>query len=332
MNIMDCTLRDGANVVGAGFSAELTALMTKGLIASGVKTIELGHATGLGSADNGGKQAPLSDAEYLDLIAPYTDKAELGMFLLAKNATQKSIKMAAEKKLSFLRVGANAGDAKQAEAAIKMVRSAGLSAKYSIMKAYVLSPAELAEEAATLENFGAQAITIMDSAGFMFPEQVSDYTQKAVAAVKVPIGFHGHNNLGLASANALAAEAAGAEFIDCGLMGMARSAGNISTEAIIAAFQRLGKAKEYALYDLLSFIENELRPKMLEYGYHDPIPPLDLVLGYSGCHSNFVPLFKEVSAAKNVNLYKLIVEASNIDMKNPTKELIENTADTLLAR
>lgn len=332
MNIMDCTLRDGANVVGAGFSGELTTLMTKGLIASGVKTIELGHATGLGSADSGGKQAPLSDEEYLDLIAPYTDKAELGMFLLAKNATPKSIKMAAEKNLSFLRVGANAGDAKQAEAAIKMVRSAGLSAKYSIMKAYVLSPAELAEEAAALENFGAQAITIMDSAGYMFPEQVADYTQKAVAAVKVPIGFHGHNNMGFASANAIAAEAAGAEFIDCGLMGMARSAGNIATEAIIAAFQRLGKAKEYALYDLLSFIENELRPKMLEYGYHDPIPPLDLVLGYSGCHSNFVPLFKEVSTARGVNLYKLIVETSNMDMKNPAKALMESTADKLLAR
>lgn len=332
MEIMDCTLRDGANVVGKGFSGELTILMIKGLIDSHIKTIEFGHATGLGTQDNGGAKAPLSDEEYLDAAAPYTGKANLGMFLLAKNAAPGSIKMAADKKLSFLRVGANAGDADQAEAAIKMVRDSGLSAKYSMMKAYILSPAELAEEAAKLERFGAQAITIMDSAGCMLPAQVFEYTKNVVNAVKIPVGFHGHNNLGLAVANALVAEEAGAAFIDCGLMGMARSAGNIATEAVIAAFQRRGKAKEYALYNLLSFIENELKPKMAEYGYHDPIPPLDIVLGYSGAHSSFVPLFEEVAAAKNANLYKLIVETSRKNMKRPTKELMESTADMLGAK
>lgn len=332
MKIMDCTLRDGANVVGTGFSGELTALMIQGLIDSNIKTIEFGHATGLGSADGGGKSAPLSDEEYLEVVAPYTDKADLGMFLLAKNATKENIKMAANKNLNFLRVGANAGDADQAEAAIKTVRDAGVSAMYSIMKAYVLSPEKLAEEAVKLEKFGAQAITIMDSAGYMLPQQSFTYTKAVVEAVKVPVGFHSHNNLGLAIANALAAEEAGAAFIDCGLMGMARSAGNIATEVMIAAFQRVGKAKEYDLYSLLSFIENELRPKMLDYDYHDPIPPLDLVLGYSGCHSSFVPLFEAVAKAKGVNLYKLIVETSSQNMKNPTRELMESTADNLLTR
>jgi len=331
MEIMDCTLRDGANVVGKGFSGELTTLMIKGLITSNIKIIEFGHATGLGSENNGGGKAPLSDEEYLDLVAPYTENASLGMFLAAKNANHKSIKMAAEKKLAFLRVGANAGDADQAEAVIKMVRDVGLSAKYSMMKAYVLSPIELAEEAAKLEKFGAQAITIMDSAGYMLPTQVFEYTKTVVEAVKVPVGFHGHNNLGLAVANALVAEEAGAAFIDCGLMGMARSAGNIATETIIAAFQRFGKAKKYKLYDLLSFIENELRPKMLKYGYHDPISPLDLVLGYSGAHSSFVPLFKNVAIAKDIDLYKLIIETSYKDMKCPTKELMETAANNIHA-
>lgn len=332
MEIMDCTLRDGGNVVGKGFSGELTTLMIKGLIASNVKTIELGHVTGLGSVEKGAEKAPLSDEEYLDLVAPYTEDADLGLFLLAKNANEKSIKMAADKKLNFLRVGAAAGDGDQAEAAIKMVRDAGLSAKYSLMKAYVLSPEELAEEAVKLEKFGAQSITIMDSAGYMGPQQAFEYTKKLVAAVNVPVGFHGHNNLGLAVANGLAAEEAGAAYLDCGLMGMARSAGNIPTETMIAVLQRAGKAEEYKLYELLSFIENELRPKMIEHGYHDPIPPLDLMLGYSGCHSSFVPSFKEITSNKGVNLYKLIVETSLKNMKAPSKELIESTADMLLAR
>ena len=41
--LMDCTLRDGANVVGKGFSAELTKLMIEGLIRSNIKEIGRAH-------------------------------------------------------------------------------------------------------------------------------------------------------------------------------------------------------------------------------------------------------------------------------------------------
>ena len=78
MKIMDCTLRDGANVVGNGFSPELTRLMIEGLIDSNVRIIEMGNAKGLGATKKG-SPAPISDEEYLDLIHPYLDKAEVGM-------------------------------------------------------------------------------------------------------------------------------------------------------------------------------------------------------------------------------------------------------------
>ena len=48
MKIMDCTLRDGANVVGNGFSAELTELMLRGLTKNHYPIIEFGNAKGIG--------------------------------------------------------------------------------------------------------------------------------------------------------------------------------------------------------------------------------------------------------------------------------------------
>ena len=329
MEIMDCTLRDGANVVGAGFSKELTTLMIKGLIAAKVDTIEMGHCTGLGTMKAGGKVAPVTDEEYLEVIQPFVQQAHIGMFQLAKNADPELISLAQAKGLSFLRIGANAGDGKGSEKAIKLVRQAGLDAKYSLMKAYVLTPEELAEEAKLLEDAGVQEITIMDSAGYMFPADAARYTDALVHAVSIPVGFHGHNNMGLAIANALAAENAGAEFIDCGLMGMARSAGNIATEGAIAAFQRQGKAKQYPLYTLLHFIDDELMPAMLKEGYHNPVKPLDLVLGYSGCHSSFLPIFRKVAEENKVDLYQLIVEVSNRNKKNPDQKLMEEVAKQL---
>ena len=38
---MDCTLRDGGNVVGKGFDNELTKMMIEGLINSNITTIEM---------------------------------------------------------------------------------------------------------------------------------------------------------------------------------------------------------------------------------------------------------------------------------------------------
>ena len=49
MLVMDCTLRDGANVVGKGFDARLTKMMIEGMIAAGITTIEMGNCLGLGA-------------------------------------------------------------------------------------------------------------------------------------------------------------------------------------------------------------------------------------------------------------------------------------------
>jgi len=328
MKILDCTLRDGANVVGMGFNAELTKMMIEGMIKAGITTIEMGNAHGLGAIEPS-ERAPLTDIEYLELILPYLPQAEIGMFMLKKYATQENIDLAAQYGLKFLRVGANAGDGSGACEGIRRVKASGLECKYSLMKAYVLSAEELAKEARMLAECGLDEITIMDSAGTMMPDQVEEYVKALVEAVDIPVGFHGHNNLGLSVANALAAQRAGAKVFDAGLLGMARSAGNCATELLIAAFQRNGWLQDIDLNELLKFLDNELIPAMEEYNYKTAVCPLDLVLGYSGCHSSYTKIFKDIAEQMNVPLYKLISEVSKIDKKAPNMELIKAVASDI---
>ena len=61
---------------------------------------------------------------------------------------------------------------------------------------------------------------------------------------------------------AIAAAEAGATVFDCGLLGMARSAGNCATELLVATFQRLGWFKDIDLYKLLDFLDEQLIPAM----------------------------------------------------------------------
>ena len=202
-----------------------------------------------------------------------------------------------------------------------------MEAYYALMKAYVLSPEGLAEEAALLASYGLDEITIMDSAGTMVPEQVDAYVRALKAAVAIPVGFHGHNNLGLAVANARAAEGAGADIIDCGLLGMARSAGNIPTEVVAALFEQEGKDTGVDVFGLLNALEKGLIPAMEKQGYRPPIRPLDLVYGISGAHSSFGKLFKTVATDTGVDLFKLINEVSKIDRKKPSEALIRQNLD-----
>ena len=327
MKLLDCTLRDGANVVGTGFSRELTEMMLKGLIKSGIRTIEYGNAYGIGAGETQKNPAPpLSDVEYLDLVQPYLSQAEIGMFVGVKNAVPKNIDLASSKGINFLRIGANAGDGAFAKDAVPYIKKKGMVCRYSLMKGYILSAKELAREAAMLESLGLDEITIMDSAGTMMPVQVEEYVTELTAKIKIPVGFHGHNNLGLSAPNALAAFRGGSTVLDCGLMGMARSAGNLPTEMAAGIFQRNKKLKKVNFLGLLDFIDNKLAPAMAKHNYRAAVVPEDLILGIAGCHSNFLGLFKEIAKAEKVSLYQLIMDVSKKNRKNPSREEIVKAA------
>ena len=49
VRLMDCTLRDGANVVGKGFDEEITKIVLDILTESKVPIIEFGTAGGIGA-------------------------------------------------------------------------------------------------------------------------------------------------------------------------------------------------------------------------------------------------------------------------------------------
>ena len=70
---------------------------------------------------------------------------------------------------------------------------------------------------------------------------------------------------------------------------------------------------------------------MEPYGYHVAVNPTDLMLGLSGCHSNFLPMFRKVAQEEQVSLLRLIADVSAIDRKAPDEALLRKTAKKLRA-
>ncbi len=58
VKLMDCTLRDGGNVVGKGFNAYVTDIVLDGLTACNVPIVEFGNVGG-GTADIGEAIMPM---------------------------------------------------------------------------------------------------------------------------------------------------------------------------------------------------------------------------------------------------------------------------------
>ena len=95
MVLFDNTLRDGGNVVGHGFSLDLTESIVRGLLNAGIPDIELGNCKGLGAYDQLHATNAPSDDEYFKILQPYLPKGRIGMFILAKCANTGLVKAAA---------------------------------------------------------------------------------------------------------------------------------------------------------------------------------------------------------------------------------------------
>ena len=80
---------------------------------------------------------------------------------------------------------------------------------------------------------GAKRITIYDTNGSSDPFSIYDLIKQLKRGINVPLFFHGHNDLGLATANSLAAVYAGANGLDVTINGLGDRAGNASLEQVV---------------------------------------------------------------------------------------------------
>lgn len=86
--------------------------------------------------------------------------------------------------------------------------------------------------AKTAEEVGADRLRISDTVGCLHPFAALDLVQNVASAIKIPLEFHAHNDLGLATANALAAARAGASHLSATVLGLGERAGNAALEEV----------------------------------------------------------------------------------------------------
>jgi 4-hydroxy 2-oxovalerate aldolase len=183
----------------------------------------------------------------------------------------------------------------------------------------LISAKELLEQAFIMQSYGAEAIIIMDSTGTYMPKDIQERISLLVDNLDVPIGFHGHNNLGLSVANSLLAVECGAKIIDACICGFGAGAGNTPLELIIPVLEKNNFNTNIDFNKVIKEAENALE-------YLVPtIPvstPVNILTGLNKLFSGFEKPIIKASKLYNIEYSSLIFELGNRKLVAGQEDLI----------
>ena len=248
IRIFDTTLRDGEQAPGASLTADEKVQIARQLARLRVDVIEAGFpaaspgeaeavrriATEVGAADDAPAIAALARCVPADVtvaaaaLAP-ARRSQLHVFI-ATSDIHLVHKLRATRDEVLERIRSCVGQARRLvgpEAAIEF--SAEDASRTEID--FLLTAYEAAVEA------GATVINVPDTVGYAEPDEFAALVRRVVRTFgrRATVSVHCHNDLGLATANTLAAIRAGARQVEVTVNGIGERAGNASLEELVMA-------------------------------------------------------------------------------------------------
>ncbi len=250
--IVDSTLRDGSHALSHQFSAEMITTYARGAENAELPLLIVGHGNGLGASSLQLGISLLSDREMLLDAKKQLKKTKLGAFLIPgfgtiKNDLQPAITIGIE----VLMVASHCTEANVTREHITYASKKGIDTYGVLMMSHMITADELLKQAVLMQEYGAKGVILMDSAGAYLPEDVTEKVKTLVKGLKTAVGFHAHNNLGMAVANSVAAVNAGATIIDTTARGLGAGAGNCQLEVFVAVMEKMGITTGLDLYKLM---------------------------------------------------------------------------------
>jgi 4-hydroxy 2-oxovalerate aldolase len=308
--VTDTTLRDGSHAVAHTFTVDQVTATVRALEAAGVPVVEVTHGAGLaGSTIQQGFSA-VPEMELISAAVGVRGRARIAVLLVPGIGTSRDLREAAALGIDVVRIAVHCTEASVAEQHFGVARELGLEAVGFLMMSHSRPPEVLVEQALAMERWGAACVYVVDSAGAMLPRDAEARVAALKRALAVEVGFHAHNNLGVAIGNTIAALEAGADQVDGTLRGLGAGAGNAATEVLAAVLDRLGVNPGLDVLALLDAAENVVAPMMP----FQPFPDRDnITLGYVGVYSSFLLHARHAAREFSVDMVELLTELGRRD-------------------
>ncbi len=250
--LSDATLRDGNHAVRHQLTQENIKQYCLAVDAANIPIVEVGHGNGVGASSIQVGLAKESDRTLLETAREHLINAKLGVHVIPGFATiKKDLIPAVDIGVDLFRIASHCTEADVTARHIAYIREQNKEVYGVLMMSHMASVKTLVEEAQKMESYGAEAIIIMDSAGAYLPKDVEERIGALRNSLTCRVGFHGHNNLGMAIANSITAANNGATIIDGCARGFGAGAGNSQLEVLVPVLEREGYKTGVDLYKIL---------------------------------------------------------------------------------
>ncbi len=269
--LLDCTFRDGGYYTKWTFSGSLTHQYLHAVKDAGISWIELGFR--FPEKDEFIGPFGYTTDEYLSKL-PDLGQTNLGVMVNASDLLRggsidwhwlnNSFVEEPDSTISFVRIAVHFSEMTKIADAINWLKAKGYHVFLNLMQVdRVLNKADELGFKQLMRNVTADVLYLADSFGCLVPHQIPILTDIVRECWSGTLGFHAHDNRGLAFANVLAAVESGITWIDGTLLGMGRGAGNVKTEQLVLEFCEQGE--QYRVEPLFPLIFNDFSKLKSEY-------------------------------------------------------------------
>ena len=326
--ISDPTLRDGSHAISHQLTEEQICGYLKRADQAGLAFLEVGHGNGLGASSFQVGKSLLSDEKMLRFSRESLKNTKLSVHVIPGFATiQKDLKLAIDCGVDAFRIGSHCTEADIAQRHIEFLRNQNIEVYGVLMMSHMASKEILSSSAMKMQSYGAQGVILMDSAGAYMPKEVAEKVGYLKQTLNIPIGFHAHNNLGLAIANSITAAESGATILDATARGFGAGAGNCQLEVLIPVLHKLGFETGVDLYSVLNAAElaEGLLIKSLPFS-----KTMSITTALAGVFSGFSKHIERIAHKYQVDPKDVVFELGRRKVVAGQEDMILEVVKTLL--